>query len=304
MRKLRPIVLKNHNGLEVTLLAEGASIYSIIYKGKYMTLTPMNEDDFYKSSAYYGKSIGPIANRIKDGVITIENKKYLYDINEGNNSLHSGKEGISNRVFQYKEERNKVIFYLEDINIRYEIDYEINDNDELLLSLKAEPKEDLPIALTNHTYFCLGDSNLDNLSLKIPAHHFIETESTTLMPLKERDIIPCLDFSKGKNIMQDINDPYLQNHRSLGYDHCFLLNNNSLILENKEFLLEIKTDYKAIQIYSDNYADNIKMFTSDELIHRGLAIEPEDNLLDRPFMKKGSIYRRTIKYTFKKKEEF
>ena len=303
MSKEKHPLLRNKNGLEVVFSSRGASIYSIVFKGKYMTLTPVNENDFEKPSAYYGKTIGPIANRIKDGIIKVEGKNYFYDTNEGKNSLHSGKEGLSNRVFQYKEEENKVIFYLEDINIRYEVDYEINDKNELTLSLKAQPKTDMPIALTNHTFFCLGDSNLNKLSLTIPSHRYIETESTTLLPLKERDILPCLDFRKNKNIMQDIDDEYLQNHRSLGYDHCFLLDKDMVKLENDEFVLDIKTDFKAVQIYSDNYANNIKMITSEEIIHRGVAIEPEDNLLDKPYMKKGSIYSRTIKYIFKKKEE-
>ena len=43
------------------------------------------------------------------------------------------------------------------------------------------------------------------------------------------------------------------------------------------------------------------MMTSNKENHRGIAIEPQDSLLDRQLIKKGSVYSRTIQYHFSKK---
>lgn len=302
METNRIITISEEKGLKVSLISLGASIFTIEFDGQIMTLTPSTIDEFTLPRIYYGKMIGPIANRIKDGLLEINGKKYTYDINEGRNTLHSGKNGISNKEFNYKLSKNKkeVIFYLEEKEVRYEFIYQV-DGSTLNLSIKAMAKEDIPLALTNHAYFCLGDDGLDDLSLYIPANEFVETESTTLLPLREKDLIPCLDFNETKRIMQDINNPYLMNHRSLGYDHCFLLNKGKLRLENSHYILNIITDFKAVQIYSDNYPDAIKMMTSNKENHRGIAIEPQDSLLDRQLIKKGSVYSRTIQYHFSKK---
>lgn len=290
----------NNDQLEVVLAPLGASIYLIRFNQEIMTLTPDGFNNFALPSAYYGKTIGPISNRVKDGVLKLEGQEYHFDINEGPNSLHSGKEGISNKEFNFKKEKNSIIFYLEDEKAFYEIIYSLKDNS-LDLVLKALAKADYPIALTNHAYFCLGDEDINNLSLTIPSHKFVETESTSLLPIKLKDILPCLDFNEKKKIIKDINDDYLQNHRSLGYDHCFLLDKGFITLENDKYIMGIQTDFEALQIYSDNYADKVPMLSTLKDHHRGVAMEPQDSLLNRVVLKKGQTYMRHIVYSFRKK---
>ncbi len=293
------ITLKNKD-LEIILTPIGASIYLIRYKQEVMTLTPDSYEQFITPSIYYGKTIGPIANRVPNGVLTLENNTYHFDINEVKNSLHSGKDGVSNKLFAYERKENEVTFTLDDEIFLYEVIYLLKEN-EIQLTLKATAKKDYPIALTNHAYFCLGDDDLTNISLTIPSHSFVETESTTLLPLKEREILPCLDFNHKKLIMQDINDSYLQNHRSFGYDHCFLLDKELITLENDRYVMDITTDFQALQIYSDNYVDGTKMLTSKKDHHRGLALEPQDSLLHRRLLKAGETYTHHITYSFRQK---
>ncbi len=111
---MKKIIIKNNKGLEVILLPLAASIYSISLDGEILTLTPSSLEDFAKTNLYYGKTVGPIPNRIKDGKVNIEGKTYQLEINEGKNTLHSGIKGICNQLFDYevinKNEEIVVIF--------------------------------------------------------------------------------------------------------------------------------------------------------------------------------------------------
>ena len=308
------ISIKNNRGFEVVFLPLGASIYKIIFDKKIMTLTPKNVDEFRKQTIYYGKTIGPIPNRVGDAIIEINGKKYQLDKNEGNNILHSSKFGLHNQEFKYEikedEEKIKVHFFynkkdMEDGlpgNIRYDVHYYVyKEENTLSVLFEAISDEDTILGMTNHAYFNLGEKNIDNLRLIIPSHQFVETRKEDLVPLRKREILPCLDFNKEKYINKEINDIYLQAHRSLGYDHCFLLEEGKVRLESDKYILDITTDFEAVQIYSDNYEDGVQMLNTDEVNHRGLAIEPQDDILERKVLKKDQLYTRKINYHFQKK---
>ena len=308
------ITIDNECGLSATLSNVGASIVDIKYKGTSMVMTPEKLSDFAKPDMYYGRTIGPFPNRVKDSVITINGETYQLDCNETPNCLHSGKYGLSNQFFKYDVIKQKgfigVNFMLTKKSgadgipgkIVYTIGYVMQEGDNTLyLSMRAASDKDTIIGITNHTFFTLGEMNNDGLKLTIPSHKFIETGKEDLIPLQERIIIPCLDFQKSKRIDKHINDPYLQEHRSKGYDHCFLLDKGEIRLESSKYQLDISTDFEAVQIYSDNYEDGIKMMGTDNVIHRGVAIEPQDSLLDRKLIKRGKIYSHNIKYSFSDK---
>lgn len=308
--------IDNEKGFYVLLSKIGASIYSINYEGKDMTLTPISLKDYFNKNAYYGKTIGPITNRIKDGLVNINGVQYQMDKNEkGITTLHSGKNGISNAVFDVsniieKKDHITVIFkFIPHKQYRdlpgaviYQISFTVSDkSNSLYVTFNAMSDEDTVIAMTNHAYFTLGDNNINDLSLKISSKEFIETDKDTLIPLSVKPILPCLDFNEGKLLMKDINDPYLINHLSNGYDHHFIFDKErKVILKNKNYQLEINTDFSGTQIYSDNYPDNIEMTTTREDYHRGVAIEPQDSTLDRKILKAGEMYSRYIEYKFSK----
>ena len=118
-----PLIIKNNNGLELALTSLGASIYSIKFCDELMTLTPQDYQDFAKDNIYYGKTIGPIPNRLKNGRIVINRKAYQLNTNEGKNTLHSSNIGLHQKMFDYeiidKEEMTSVIFYYQKKNDKY-----------------------------------------------------------------------------------------------------------------------------------------------------------------------------------------
>ena len=307
------LTLKNRTGLRIVLSPLGASIYKIYLDDVLLTMSPEKEEDFLKENLYYGRTIGIISNRVKDGLVKINDREYHLFCNEPGVALHGGKQGLSNKVFDYRIVSNNnmdsIIFLynkrdLEDGlpgNILYEIRYDLLMNENRLnISFKAISDKPTIIALTNHTYFTLGDDDISKLELTIPSSSFIEPDKNNLVPTLVKEVIPCLDFRNRKPIVRDIDNGYLQDNKTKGYDHHFIFDNDKkVILENDRYLLTIDTDFTGVQIYSDNYLDTTKVINSSNTTHRAVAIEPSENPLHREVAKQ---YSRYIKYEFIKKE--
>lgn len=304
--KIEIIELSNKNGLKVLLSNLGASIVEIWLDNTLLTMSPVNIKDLKKDYIYYGKTIGPICNRIKDGIVEIDFLEYQLPLNEKDVCNHSGKEGLSNVFFDYVQKENEVVFthiYQGALpsKVSYKIKYTLNNDNSLRIDFEATPEERTIIALTNHTFFNLGEENINNLSMVIPASYYIELDSKSLVPLRKKKLIDCLDFNKEKYLTKDIDNSYLTSSKTNGYDHCFFLKKSAKCqLNSKKYSLLIETNYHCLQIYTDNYEDGVLTKNTSYKKRRSIAIEPEDSLLDRPIIKSGETYRRHIIYHFKK----
>ncbi len=300
--------------LKVVFSSLGASIYSLQYKGKEMVHRPKHFEDWIKPSSYYGKTIGRVAGRIKGNKISIDNKEYLIENNEGDNTLHGGVHGLSNCLFNMSlktdYENIEVVYHhicLEKMDgfpgdLDVEVHYLVNITKSTInTKYFAKSNQKSLVSLTNHSYFTLGEEDLSWLILKVPSNKFVDVNKEDLIPLRYCKLLPCLDFNKGRLLTEDIDNNYLTHSRTNGYDHylCFS-NSKEVILESPKIRLEITTDFPGIQIYSDNYYDFEEMNTSKR-IHRSLAIEPEDLPLSSHIVNKNEIYSRFITYTFKDK---
>ena len=304
VRKDRYILVTN-NDFKVALSILGASIVSIYIGDDILTMTPINLEELNRKDIYYGKTIGPITNRVKDGLIKIDNKEYRLPLNEEGISNHSGILGLSNKLFVSNIQDNRVIFTynqkIKDVNIIYGIAYTFNDNYQIRIDYIVRVSNKFVINLTNHTFFTLNEPNINNLSLKLDSDTYIESDKDTLLPLSIKPIIDCLDFNNEKLITKDIDNPYLMNHKSKGYDHSFILKNKIVKLSSPQYELDISSDYECAHIYTDNYEDGVKTKNSDVNFRRGVAIEMTDNILSRPVIDKDEVYQRYIIFSFKKK---
>ena len=293
-----------NNDFKVTLSSLGASIVSIYIGDDILTMTPVKLEELNRKDIYYGKTIGPITNRVKDGLVKIDNKEYHLPLNEEGISNHSGDIGLSNQIFNADIDIDKVIFtyieHIKDITISYIVIYSFNDY-QIRIDYFIRTNNKFVINLTNHTFFTLNEPNINNLSLKLDSDFYIESDKDTLLPLSIKPIIDCLDFNNEKLITKDIDDPYLMNHKSKGYDHSFILKNKMVKLSSPQYELDISSDYECAHIYTDNYDDGVKTKNSNVNFRRGVAIEMTDNILSRPIIDKDEVYQRYIVYTFKKK---
>lgn len=305
------INIENSISFDVVLCTLGASIFSIKYNGDSMTSHPLSRD-FRRNDLYHGKTIGPIANRIKDGKLEIDSSFYhQFDLNEGRNTLHGGKNGVSTKNFDYTIFEKPLEYVLVTFTLKdedyigtslYTITYKIYDNlpkVELLLNVKNDTKA--VYSLTNHSFFALGEKTCKNLKLMIPSDSFVITDTTDLTYQAETSLIKCLDFNKLKSIGEDIDEPFLQNSKAKGYDHCFIKKDGVIYLAGRRYTLTIESNYDSVQIYSDNYNLHCGVNNSTAQTHRGIAIEPMDN--PTKLKQRCNIvneYSRFITYTFRK----
>lgn len=284
------VVLKNEY-LEVTLCSLGASIYRIIYDGKDMVLTPRDKNDFYKTSVYYGKTIGRLCGRI-----VAEQKGNLKpQANEEGVSLHGGFDGLSTKVFIVDAKPTFAEFhYLSKDgeagypgNIVFRVRYELID-DSLIVTFFAITDKPCLLALTNHAYFCLGEDKLNNLCLQMENDKYIVTDDK-LLPVKYESIPDKWNFTNGKKLSEtgDI-------------DNYFLFKEKKVQLSSNKYSLNISTNFVGTQIFTDHWIDNIDVYSSKEKVHRSVAIEPQDSQLERKELLPNEHYERYIKYTFKK----
>ena len=273
--------------LKVILSCLGASIVEIKYDDDLMTLTPINYEDLNREDIYYGKTIGPIANRIKDGLLVIGNKNYYLPLNEKGVCNHSGKVGLSNQLFSVSVEDGRVIFIYKDTlfdgEITYQVIYSFSPDNQIRIDYRVTTTNKAVLSLTNHSFFCLGEPCLDKLSLKIDVDSYIESDKATLLPLSIKPVTENIDLSSGT------------------YDSCFLLGSNKVMLESEKYCLVIDSNYPCVQIYTDNFVDNVLVKNTNLKTRRAVAIEPEDNLLEKTLITRDEIYQRYITYTFLKR---
>ena len=317
------VKITNEAGFSATLCDVGASIYELRYGNDPLTVTPVDRRDFLKTMSYFGKTAGRIAGRVKDAVLRYDRREYLLVPNEGPTCLHGGPSGFGFKKFKMEindvEGLTAVDFFLDSpdldggfpgavhLRVRYIVD---PHEAKITVSFKATSDQPTPLNLTNHAYFNLGGyPDVEGHLLRVASSE-TETYDPLMIPLGFEKIRPCLDFRVAKTVGQDILDPYLQNARTKGYDHCYKLDAPSLsvpsaVFESAKYRLDFYTDAPAVQIYSDNYPSLGRPLTSGrpERLHSGLTFEavslPDDyrSMTVLP----GQIARREIIFAFAKK---
>jgi len=224
------------------------------------------------SNAFFGAIIGRYANRIAHASFTLDGKKYSLPQNNGENTLHSGPHGFNNVVWKAKQVANGVeLSYASKDgdagfpgNLTATVTYTLVKGD-LRMEYSATTDKDTVVNLTNHAYFNLaGTGDILNHQFMLKASHFTPVDSG-LIPtgeLKPVESTP-FDFRKATAVGARINADDAQLKLGRGYDHNWVLDNQSGKLAEAEELydpssgrvLKVMTDQPGIQFYSGNFLD-------------------------------------------------
>lgn len=274
--------LKNENGMELTVITYGGIITSLKVPNKDgiiedVVLGYNSLDQYEKSSPFFGALIGRYGNRISKGKFSLDGEEYQLAINDGFNHLHGGVKGFDKVVWNVEVIENKgslkLSYLSKDMeegypgNLETVVTYTLTEDNTLEVVYEATTDKKTIVNLTQHSYFNLsGDFSKTILDheITINADKFIPVDGTLIPTGELKDIANTpFDFRVAKTVGQDIEVENEQLKKGLGYDHCWVLNNQNEGMRlvstayHKESgrLLEILSDEPGIQFYTGNFLD-------------------------------------------------
>ena len=240
--------------------------------------------DYINDSYYMGATIGRYSNRIKNSCYEKDGKKFVLSPNEGENQLHGGPLGFDRLIWSEhsKSDSHICLEYFSTHNdqgfpgnMSARISYAWESDRTLRIDFSASSDRETPVSLTNHNYYNLNghQSSIKNHTIQLDAseitsihHDFTATGDF------ESVINSCLDLNHEKSISDLINgeDPMLKH--AGGLDFNYVLRKGSVVSvtnELKDLILELRTNYPGIQIYTGQHLD--KPFQR----YQGLCLEPQ-----------------------------
>lgn len=276
--------LKNRNGMQISILNYGGIITSWTAKNRKNEFDDIvlgfdNFKDYENKNPYFGSIIGRYANRIEKGTFELNGTQYQLPVNDNTNHLHGGLKGFDKVIWEVNALKKDSMVGLElsytspdgeegyPGNLNVFVTYALNDDNELSISYKATTDQSTIVNLTQHSYFNLsGDFNKEILDHEVVlnAASFLAVDAT-LIPTGEIKKVKGtpFDFTAPKKIGRDITieDPQLK--FGMGYDHCWVLTDQSS--ENKFVasaydpesgrMLEVYSTEPGVQFYTGNFLD-------------------------------------------------
>ncbi len=328
---IKIITIENLSGLKVSFLNFGASIYNIFFNNLLLTVCGKDLNLYTFKGSPYGKTIGRIAGRIKDGIINVDGINYQLEKNKfSNDTLHCETSNFANKLFDFEIIKNdksiSVCFtYLSlekeaklpgDVNIK--VIYTVfEDTNKLKIEYIGHSTKNTYLNVTNHTYFNLSGNfrtGIENHYIMLNAKNKVFTDDN-LNPLGIERCQKQFDFTTEKLLKDNLFTKEVLFRPSRGYDDVFLLDkaNNDLAVSIYSPLSKIKmnlyTSYPALVLYTGSYPAFIKQVVEIEnkFLFDSICLEPQFvpngyNIFDKKYMylRKNEEYNHYIELEFLK----
>lgn len=327
-------VLKNGNGMEVTVTNYGGRIVSVMVPDKNGTMQDVvlgfdSAEGYTSADNNLGATIGRYGNRIGNGKITVAGTEYQLPQNNNGHTLHGGPEGFDKKVFKavQPDSQTVVLTYLSPDgeagfpgNLNVKVTMNLTNDNAIDIQYEADSDKETVVNLTNHSYFNLsGDANntiLDHL-LTVNADEYTpvdDTFMTTGVIDKVKDT--PMDFSTATPIGQRIEDTtFVQLKNGRGYDHNWVLNTKgdvsqvaaTVVSPVTGIQLDVYTSEPGLQIYTGNFLTGeligkkgipYKLRSAICLESQKYPDSPNKPNWPQPFLKPGEKYTSRCIYKF------
>jgi len=327
--------LKNKNGMKALITNFGGRLVSLYVPDKNNKLIDVVQgfssvEGYQKSTEpYFGATIGRYGNRIAKGKFTLEGKAYTLFLNNGPNTLHGGKKGFQDVMWDATQPDSSSIelsYLSKDMeegfpgNLKVKVTYTLTDDNALKISYQATTDKTTIVNLTTHAFFNLNGEDsgtILNHRVQIKADKYNPIDSTFIPTGKLEDVAGTpFDFRKGFSIGSRINDHNEQLRNGKGYDHNFVLNPHSsrtavasVIGDKSGITMEVYTDQPGLQFYSGNFmqAKNTMKGGHKDEYRTAFAMEtqhfpdsPNEPGFPSTILKPGEVYQTTSIYKFEK----
>ena len=285
---------------------------------------------YVDKSPYFGALIGRYANRIAKGKFTLDGKSYSVAKNNGPNHLHGGVKGFDKQLWKATPmmlssgpaleltlfSPSGENYYPGNVNVR--VRYTWQNDDELRIDYRAVTDAPTLLNMTNHSYFNLRGAGLSTIldhQFKINADRYVPIDSTSI-PLGPLDRVAGtpFDFRAFHSIGERINADNVQLKNGAGYDHNFVLRNQTGQLKlgvtvrepvsGRE--LRVYTTEPGVQLYTGNFLDGLKgkygrlypKRSGFALEAQGYPDSPNQPSYPTTTLRPGQTYRQTTVYRF------
>jgi len=332
-KQVNLFTLTNKNGVKAMITNYGGRLVSLYIPDKEGKMTDVvagfSSVKGYQNSTepYFGATIGRFGNRIARGKYKIDGKPYTLFINNGVNTLHGGKKGFQDVVWDANQVNPKTLelnYVSKDMeegfpgNLTVKVTYALTDENGLEISYEARTDKKTIINLTNHAFFNLnGESSgsILNHNVLINADQYTPVD-TSLIPTGK--LLPVkgtpFDFNRSKTIGVEINAKNEQLANGKGYDHNFVLKTHSpvdpvaVVTGDKSgIVMRVFTDQPGLQFYSGNFMQGKNTMKGKHLDEYRTAFAMEtQHFPDSPnqpsfpttILKPGEIYKTVSTYKF------
>lgn len=233
---------------------------------------------------YFGATIGRVGNRIAKGIFTLNNKEYHIPLNNGANSLHGGKKGFQDVIWDVEQPNESTIVFKYNSpdgeegfpgNLKVKVTYSVDNKKNLKMEYEATTDKATPVNLTNHAFFNLngeGSGTILNHKVLINADRYTPVDSG-LIPLGALDPVAGtpFDFTNFHTIGERIETANTQLENGKGYDHNYALINGenkgmhpaaTVVGDKTGIVMKITTEEPGLQFYSGNFMQSKNTFKS------------------------------------------
>lgn len=294
MTQIKAFELRNNNGAKASVINYGARLTALIIPtqkyGNINTILAYEHNEQYKlDPMFHGAIAGPVCNRIADGKYHVGQQLFQTEKNEGNNTLHSGSQGLHQKYWRLVEHDNnsitlEVTLFCSESgfpgNISISLTYTLLDSNSLQIKWSAISDKITPLSLTNHSYFNLaGFGDIKSHLLHIPAKLYTpineEQIPTGEIAKVENSIFDLRKFTTVSSIL-DSNEPEII--RWGGLDHNWLYEYSQkptlqaqLYSPDSHLLLQIESTLPGLQCYTGNQLAVFGIHGT----HEGICLEPQ-----------------------------
>lgn len=294
--------LTNAKGVRIVLMDIGATWLSCLLplacgERREVLLGVGTMADFERQPSYMGVTVGRYANRIANGLFTIDGQVHKVSVNQAGNCLHGGAIGFNKRRWQLLEQQSdKVVFGLSSADgdqgfpgkLDVQLRYQLHDDGRFDIEYTAHCDKPTPVNLTNHAYFNLngagGELDARAHQLQIKADYYLPTNEVGI-PLGD---LACVegtgfDFRSNKSIARDLLVDE-QQKAAKGYDHSYWFDSQRdttksvarLTSQDQQVSLSVITDKPAMQLYCGNWLAGTPSRTGiDYEDYSGIALETQ-----------------------------
>lgn len=328
----RLFTIQNDKGMEIKVSDYGATLVQVRVPDKEGRLLDvvLGYDDvqgYEAGNAFFGATIGRVANRIGNGEFRLGGRTYELTRNDGQNTLHGGRDFYNKRIWKTGETQEDHVEFLMDSpsgdqgfpgNVKISVTYTLTKDNEVKIHYRAVPDADTLMNLTNHSYFNLSghaSGTVLDQEVMLYADAYARADSQSI-PTGE--IVPVsgtpMDFRQLKPVGAEIEEAYEALEFGKGYDHNWVLNGNgyrkAAFMQSKEsgIAMEVYTDLPGMQFYTANFVDhekgkagavyNMRQAACFETQYFPDAVHKDH--FEGPEVKAGEVYETTTAYRFVK----